>query len=240
MKKLLVAGVALAVFAMGSPASAADLSPLTSPAPIAGAAPIINWSGFYAGGHVGAGWGDSDWHFTPAFNTFTSHTMGPSFIGGGQVGWNHQSGGWVFGLEADVSWPGGLNGSSTCPDTSFTCRTQVNLLATGTARVGLAVDRSLMYVKGGVAWAQDAFNTFNTLSGVADRTGSASPFGWVVGAGLEQALTDKWSWKIEYNYINLNPTGIALTLVSNTSDVQTFDVRQSIQTVKLGLNYRFN
>jgi outer membrane immunogenic protein len=62
-------------------------------------ATLYDWTGFYAGGHVGAGWvanGDS------------------GFLGGGQVGFNYQIRQWVLGVEADVSGASGdLNWTST-------------------------------------------------------------------------------------------------------------------------------
>jgi outer membrane immunogenic protein len=62
-------------------------------------ATIYDWTGFYAGGHVGGGWvGDGD----------------GGFLGGGQVGFNYQVRPWVFGVEADFSGASGdLNWTST-------------------------------------------------------------------------------------------------------------------------------
>jgi len=62
-------------------------------------ATIYDWTGFYAGGHVGGGWvSDGD----------------GGFLGGGQVGFNYQIRQWVLGVEADLSAASGdLNWSST-------------------------------------------------------------------------------------------------------------------------------
>src|SRR2546421_13096828 len=63
MKKIFLAGVALAALAV--PASAADLATRpTYKAPVA--IPVVyNWSGVYIGAHVGGAWGDKDWTLIP-------------------------------------------------------------------------------------------------------------------------------------------------------------------------------
>jgi len=69
-------------------AAAADAPPMSEPAPIYSPAPLAySWTGFYAGGHVGYGFGDAD-----------------GFVVGGQVGYNWQFNQFVVGAEADASW----------------------------------------------------------------------------------------------------------------------------------------
>src|SRR5262252_8842763 len=67
-------------------AIAADLPFARTPvAPVASApAAIYTWTGFYIGGHVGAGVGRSSWSdpLTGGSNTLTA---GAAFLGGGQV-----------------------------------------------------------------------------------------------------------------------------------------------------------
>jgi len=62
-------------------------------------ATIYDWTGFYAGGHVGGGWVDDG---------------DGGFLGGGQVGFNYQMRQWLLGVEADLSAASGdLNWTST-------------------------------------------------------------------------------------------------------------------------------
>jgi outer membrane immunogenic protein len=125
MKKILLSTVAFVGLATG--ALAADLPARTvAPAPIM-AAPVFTWTGFYIGGHVGYGFGDDNDVFTftdglvvpapPAGvgtvaltragggSFFNNGRRGSSegFLGGGQVGFNVQTGMFVFGVEADVT-----------------------------------------------------------------------------------------------------------------------------------------
>jgi outer membrane immunogenic protein len=66
-------------------------------------------------------------------------------------------------------------------------------------------------------------------------SGSDTRTGWFIGVGLEHALWNQFSVKIEYNYIDLGSEDVTL---SNHHNV-TFDVDQQIHIVKAGINYRF-
>jgi opacity protein-like surface antigen len=64
-----------------------------------------SWSGPYVGGHVGAAAGTTD--FADPFGTsvFSEKVSTPTFLGGGQIGYNWQPprSPWVLGVEADAS-----------------------------------------------------------------------------------------------------------------------------------------
>ena len=67
-------------------------------------APPYNWSGFYIGGNVGAGW-NSTGSITDTFGSTFGTTTNTSFLGGGQVGVNYEFwGGVVIGAEAMFDW----------------------------------------------------------------------------------------------------------------------------------------
>jgi len=59
MRKLLLAGTAVAVVMAAGSAGAADLSRpiLKAPPPI----PVFSWTGWYVGVHVGGAWGTKEW-----------------------------------------------------------------------------------------------------------------------------------------------------------------------------------
>src|SRR5689334_22538350 len=142
----LAAGTVLCVFA----ARAADLPPVRAPAavaPVAYAPPVYNWSGFYVGGNVGAGFADSSWSdpFTGAHNTFSKS----GFIGGGQVGANWQINALVLGIEGDFDWTS-LKGSGHDSHANL-INTNTQWTSTVTGRVGAAFDRLLIYGKIGRA-----------------------------------------------------------------------------------------
>jgi opacity protein-like surface antigen len=96
---------ALPLSAWAGVASAADM-PLKAPPPAA-----YDWSGFYIGGVIGGGWGDSDSSIpglgiigTLAGVPVTQTTSNSGFIGGIEGGDRYQLGKLVVGWEADMLW----------------------------------------------------------------------------------------------------------------------------------------
>ena len=215
-------------------ASAADL-PVK--APVARTPLAYNWTGCYIGGHVGYGWGRKDWlhtedHGVPVVPPEPFGQDDPDgAVVGGQLGCNYQTGSFVFGVEGDGAWSG-LKGSHV-PFAGDLQESSVEWIATITGRVGFAWDRTLLYVKGGGAWAGDKFSeTFNGFLNTADQTRS----GWIVGGGIEYAFAGNWTAKVEYNYLDF---GNEFVRVVGPVDNFGYQIDQHIHLVKVGLNYRF-
>jgi outer membrane immunogenic protein len=161
-----------------SAASAADLPAQTYTKAPAIVATVYNWTGFYAGGSVGADWqrGDTTLQGDPAGTILVGNIItraltagaipqsasqrGTGFIGGLTAGYNIQSDRFVFGVEGDASW---LNSRSTSivstnvaalgfPPIVTTTETKANWLGTFRGRVGLlAAPQTLLYATGGLA-----------------------------------------------------------------------------------------
>jgi len=209
MKNVLLGTAAAIAILSASAASAADLAarPYTK-APMAAPSLVYDWTGFYIGGHVGG-----------AFRGNSNNAVGGGndgrFMGGGQIGWDTQFGGnWVFGLEANYSF---LDTSS-----SFANRG----LGSVTGRLGSAWGPTLLYVKGGYAWADSRFT--NGFTGDAGRNG------YTVGGGIEYMFSRSWSGKIEYQYYDFGNSTVIVPGFVRT------DFRNDEHTIKAGLNYRFN
>jgi outer membrane immunogenic protein len=224
------AGSLLSIFS----AQAADLPPARRPAavaPVPYAPPVYNWSGFYVGGNLGAGFADSSWTdpFTGAHNTFNK----TGFIGGGQVGANWQINALVLGIEGDFDWTG-LKGSGH-DSVGNTINTNTQWTSTVTGRAGVAFDRLLVYGKGGVAFAHDN-DSLNDIFG-STASASATRTGWTAGAGLEYAFAPNWSAKMEYDYLGFGSE----TLNLPTAGFSTYNSNASlnVQEVKAGINFRF-
>src|ERR1700693_320268 len=102
---ILTACAGLIAAAVASPSFAADLprpsykSPVYSPEY---AAPF-SWTGFYVGLNGGYGFGKSNW--TNSTGTSGDFNINGG-LAGGTIGYNMQTGAWVWGLEADIdaSW----------------------------------------------------------------------------------------------------------------------------------------
>jgi outer membrane immunogenic protein len=202
MKKLL-AGVALSAL-LAVPAVAADLParrmPVkAAPAPIVG---MYNWSGFYIGGHAGYLFSDLEWSFP---GTTTSHDL-DGFVGGGHVGFNWQSGNFVFGIEGAVSGFS-RDGSSTCFGGPV-CHTEVDHFWRAGARAGFtagATGNWLIYAMGGFARAN--VKTHLVVGGVeTDRTNTHHHGGYV-GGGIEYGWTPNLVIGLEGYHVFLGNEG---------------------------------
>src|SRR3984957_5105680 len=104
--------IALSLLALGAAARAADLPPAPQLPPLE-AQPV--WTGFYAGLNVGGAFGSRLRAFSIAgFGLPPFSTPLQGGVGGGEVGYNWQTGPWVLGLEANFEGSG-LSGSRTAP-----------------------------------------------------------------------------------------------------------------------------
>src|SRR5258705_2490660 len=102
MSKFIAAGVGLFAILSASTASAADakLKQRVVKAPVA--APVLSWTGFYLGGHVGYLWGKTRVEENGVVTEPGAPTNG--VVGGVLGGYNWQTGAYVFGVEADIGW----------------------------------------------------------------------------------------------------------------------------------------
>jgi outer membrane immunogenic protein len=198
-----------------------------------------NWSGFYLGGTVGAG------NFTTAIDDkdcdltcSSQHFSKMGVTAGATGGFNHQMGSAVIGLEGDWSW---ISAKKHQIDSWSHIHSNWKSIATLRARAGIALDRSLIYVTGGLALAKvdaggfedgytygtsDSFRTKKTKTGLA------------VGAGFEQALSDHISMKGEYLHVSMVSQDLK-DLYSSSSDYQRFGFKPNADLLRLGVNYRF-
>lgn len=226
----------IAATLLAGTALAADL-PRKAPAG-AFVSPGYNWTGFYVGGHVGYGWANSSW--TAVTDAASVSMTNNGFLGGGQIGFNYQVGAVVFGLEADYSRTAIKGDSPTFVDPDdgdtavFNPRLRWTSLVTG--RVGYAFDRYLAYVKGGAAFGNINLEARDPASGERAST-SFNRTGWTLGAGLEVALDQNWSARLEYAYIDFGSKN--QTLLDDDASADPTSVRYRSQQVKLGVNYRF-
>jgi outer membrane immunogenic protein len=204
------------------------------------APPPYSWTGVYVGGNLGYSVGHD-----PSTATLVSLpnggllspvlgqesvTLAPEgWLGGGQVGFNWQSGHLVLGAEADWQWSGQQDTACVVGCASggaIILAQKLSSFATARGRIGYAVDAWLWYVTGGAAWGRVSNTaTFPPFGAVSfDQT---KP-GWVAGAGVETALWGNWTAKLEYLYMDLgsavgsanfviDPTPIILNLTATTT-----------------------
>jgi outer membrane immunogenic protein len=261
MRELIVNTVGmLALAASLGPAAAADMPVKARPLPVA----IYDWSGFYVGVHGGGGWGTKEisapsFPFGGAVITPAASTNNLSgWLAGGQIGFNFQGGPglfggrWVIGGEAQASWSR-LDDTTSCSAVvaipgvgalplNINCSSKVDSLGTIALRLGSAFDRTLIYSKVGAAWTHDKYQDDVTTPAFAPLSfvGSETRWGWMLGAGIEYAFGNNWSGKIEYDYLNLGTGTVRYSSVPPaTPAFVDASIRERVQLVKVGINYRF-
>jgi outer membrane immunogenic protein len=251
MKKIAIE-IALAAGLIGTPALAADM-PVKAP-PTATAV-VYNWTGLYAGVNVGDGWGkanNNDVQFVPIpatvlWGTDTSHPNG--VIGGGQLGYNWQTGSIVLGVETDIQGSGQRGGASlACPVAAcgipgFTASETDKLTWFGTTRgrIGVASGGWLAYVTGGAAYG--GLRSTGSFVGPAGATtpfsNSATRVGWTAGGGLEATLIGNWTWKVEYLYMDFGTANFTTAAVAPFAGAFTQSLHFTDSIVRGGVNLRF-
>jgi outer membrane immunogenic protein len=245
MKKTLAAATVAALVGVAGAASAADLykgSTKDVPAYV----PPPTWTGFYIGAHVGGFWADIK---NRDLDGWTGHGLdwgwnnsNDGVFGGGTVGYNYQTGAFVFGVEGDFggagltnSWNNGLIAGSAG---SFWAKSDASFYADVTGRLGYAAGPALFYVKGGWAYldANISVGGVDPVFGVWSVKNSALD-GWTVGGGIEYMWSPSWSVKAEYLYFDfgrnhtdwIDPAGFDWR----------FDHDLTVNSFKVGLNYHF-
>ncbi len=213
MKAVFVSGALAGALLAAAPAMAADLSSAPAyPAKAAAAAapPVFSWTGFYIGANAGYAWGSG----TGAADAYGLNPDG--WLGGGQVGYNYQfQNNVLVGLEADVD-------AANISSSSGLASSKLDYFGTVRARLGYAFDRVLPYVTGGLAWGN------NKITGLGYSQSNTST-GWTAGAGVEYALTNNWTAKAEYLYMDLGKSGFD----------SIGDAGLTASTARLGVNYKF-
>jgi outer membrane immunogenic protein len=239
-KKILMLAVA-GSFAMAGAAAHAQ------PAP-----GVADWSGFYLGANGGWNWNNTESRSSITVNqltgvnagagpvsvpptTFPSGRFGHSndgFMGGGQMGYNFQAGGFVFGAEGDFDGltnshgqvnVNGLPATGLTTGSTVTVRSETNpdWVATLRGRAGFALDRTLIYGTGGAAWAElrnrASFTYAPSVTAAVTAANPGATFGpysnggggdgvrtgWTAGAGVEYLAAPNITVGAEYRHTEI-------------------------------------
>jgi outer membrane immunogenic protein len=205
MKKTIFAATVVTVAVVSGAAVAADLP--RGPAPYYSApAAVYNWTGPYAGLNVGYEWG-----------SVTNSPFNPrGLVGGGQVGYNWQSGQFVFGAETDIQFTG-------ADDTFAPWKFSNPWFGTLRGRAGVAFNNILLYGTLGLAYG----DLKGQLGGLYE---TKTLVGWTGGVGAEVGIAQNWSAKVEYLYLDLATRSYSITGTDN--GLQS-------NMLRFGLNYHF-
>ena len=250
-------------------AQAADLpTRKEAPAPIF-VPPPFTWTGFYVGLNAGGVWGTGNatstiynpFGFAIITNDFPAGSFGNNntgFIGGGQAGYNWQTGAFVLGVETDFDWTS-MNRNRTFIGPTFgplndffteNGSAKMNWLGTTRARVGFVAtpdNRLMFYGTGGFAYGggNSHLNIFDANNGwFWTNSTNNTRTGWTIGAGAEYAITNNITLKGEYLYYNLGSQN--LVTVANAATIAAFPgvyaqtkVNFDGSIFRAGVNYKF-
>jgi outer membrane immunogenic protein len=201
MNRIAWAAVTLIAAIWTSSVWAADL-PYTVSQPLN----AYSWAGPYLGGNIGWDWGSVD----------NNPTRPSGFVGGVQAGYNWQTGPWVFGIEGDLQATG-------ASDTFAPWKFSNPWFGTVRGRAGYAINNILFYGTAGLAFGELTGQTFG-------QSESHTNAGWTVGLGTEFGLTQNWSAKVEYLFVDLNDSNFVITGAQNG---------YRFGLVRAGVNYHF-
>jgi outer membrane immunogenic protein len=219
-------------------ASAADLARPLPPVPVyIPPAPIpYIWTGCYVGGNIGGAWSNIEVNNVSTGGTASANNSGVA--GGGQVGCDYQTGGWVFGIRNmfDATSLSNNGRFSTVPFTG-TADSRTRWFDTLTARGGyLVVPAVLLYVQGGAAWTNTKLTFVDAATGTQVGEISSDRTGWTVGGGAEWMFAPHWSVFAEYNFMGFGTQSAASTACAGSC---VLSAKANIQDALVGVNYKF-
>src|SRR5436190_5361759 len=208
------------------------------------------WTGCYVGIAGGWAWGHSEpkrldinnttttTPVTVTTTTFASYDMDGGLIGG-TAGCNLQSsGGFVLGVESDLSWIDKKGSGLDDPAVGVTNnKTEERWLETTRLRLGWAAGNFLLYATGGAAFADAKYTACSAALGCESQ--SKWRVGLAYGGGAEWKFDRNWSAKIEYLHIDFENqqylTPSALGFQNRAGGVSLND-----DIVRFGINYKLD
>jgi outer membrane immunogenic protein len=218
MKRSLLLGIAIIGASIGN-AGAADFADTDT----------SDWTGLY--GTLSAGYSRIGLDGTqidtappfegpPGFSESDKSRSDGAALGIG-LGYNYDTGDFVFGLDGDVSF---LTNENQL-EMKQTVDADYDWFATARARAGFDSDGTLLYLTGGLALLDSNFDD-------GADSHRETLVGWTAGAGMEQMISDSFSIKAEALYADFG--SVDFTLSGDETDIDT-----ELVLVRAGISFHF-
>jgi outer membrane immunogenic protein len=201
-----------------------------------------DWGGFYAGGHAGVAFTQTELTIPGlgivAIETgadLIEHTA-TGFAGGVHIGWQKQWANIVAGVEVSyTALDADVSSHITLFGTPISVSTQVSNLVLVAGRLGYAQDNMLAYAKAGYASADVDFTFRAATAPPVAGSSSDRDHGWTAGVGFEYAIRENLILGIEYNYVRLNVDDRVLAPTTAVADNPGVD----LQSILARVTYKF-
>jgi outer membrane immunogenic protein len=170
---------------------------------------------------------------------------------GGLIGFNYQVGQIVIGLESaggylwsrDSRDTGALIFGQGVPPLEIRSSFKTHYLITVAPRIGYAFGRVLPYVTGGLAvgdleWSQELHDLADPMTHLG-RHISKTNAGWMVGGGVEYAVTDHWRARLQYQYVDLGRAEFDSQVTTSPTFLSHHSVGLTEHNATFALIYKF-
>jgi opacity protein-like surface antigen len=150
----------------------------------------------------------------------------------------------LLGIEADVDGTS-LSGSALSPSGADRGNAKIDAFGTVRGRVGFTQNNWLLYGTGGFAWSTGSVTRTQIVAqptvvppipaaaGTVE-TSSNTRTGWAAGGGVEWGVTQNWTVKAEYLYLDLGKVTSVFPLANR---MQTHTLAMNV--ARIGVNYKF-
>lgn len=227
-------GGAVALALSAGAANAADIPAYDAAPAVTAPVPSFSWTGPYIGLQAGYGWLDAD-------NRANGRGFGTSpdgFAIGGYAGYNVQfdNSPLVIGIEGDIAYVDGADSRTSRAFTGFAntrVTNDIGYAGAVRARVGYAFDRFLVYGAGGLAFADHDVKARSTAAGGISGSDDTVAVGWTVGGGVEAAISDNVTARVEYRYSDFGADSFSVSGARLKSDLTE-------NRVMFGVGYKFS
>lgn len=141
----------------------------------------------------------------------------------------------VLGVEGDIAWSGATGTAACTANPAFTCEGNLIWLGTIKGRASVAMDSVLIFGTAGLAAGGVTPNIIPAAVCLTNTFSGTMP-GWIVGAGIEAAVTEAITVKAEYQYVSM---GGLQAPVGTLSSIEASNLSTTNHVVKVGVNFHF-